>query len=1379
MSTGVVAASAAAVAMYWYLFKQKGIRDDAMEAVESVEASRNADHAPSNWGEALYHVKEVLRYMYNETLGRWHTIDLFVGLAYLSHRETIEYPAADIVAKGTPLGLDCSIPEQIKLMLELQEARRYMLYCKGLKLRREEMQSRFWKEHLGADTLTIVKQQPTAGVLRPAYVVINDHALRCVVLCIRGTHSMKDLFTTLAGAAKPHHVVDPDSGRLVLGYSHLGMLAAARWLARQATPVLRMALEASPGYQLRIVGHSMGGGTAALLSMMYRGGLLGTPSTAGHIVDHTHIHSPRPSQSSVNTATSTASRAAGAGPSITTTATVAAATAASSSSADALATDPDPFLTARCVAIACPSVVTLELAAACREYVTSIINGTDIVPTFCAASVDKLREDVTQSSWFSEFSRDMRSGVIRALQGGVRGVGTATQWTSRNILQPAVVPFRACYTTTTTRKVRRRATSAVGQSTGTVAVAAAGGGAAFNSNSGSMISSAPTAPNFAQLSMAEQHEQLLLAAGAGGGAAAAAAATAAVAALEGSSHNGSPACTAHHSTLANMQETWGPPGLGPGPARPPGTQSMASVGRQRAGGGTSGVDQRAMAEAVQSCIYAVNSAVSAHHHHNHQQQGSSTASEPALAEALGLLESLPSELELGTAATAGVGDRVGGPEFGHVGSTAIAHNHLQHRHPVVYRRSLEALDATDPWRRPVANAGAGGNGGAGPSSTQAADSLFAGPTTAPLGAGGVSTAMVYGNSLRRRFWPWGQSQQQEGCSGGSYADGNAVPAATATSAAGLAAAGGAGGVGMCLPITSVGMGFGGAGNGTGIGSVSVSGSYNTLCEQESSSGGGGCGGAGSIVPPRMDAPDSPGKAKAAAAPLGGVVGAGMAASTRAISDWLWRGMLFTTCTAPRRAMPAGPAALGSAASGPGAARGVGSAGRAAAATARASESGALLMDVGDGFDDESDPEERGGARERRRRSTVEQRGSSAEGEEDGEDDDAFGSEGESDGEEAGDSSDEDEDEDGGIGVSGGGRVGDGGSGGGGGGTQSAGAAAGSEQQLQAGITAVVAAVTNQATREAVEGPTALLRDENTLAAEDVLREVREADEAASEAASGAGSTTNSLSRRRHGEETLRRREPRRGHVGSDGGGGGVADNDDVMVKPSIRRVRDTKGSEGAGVATTTASGTADPRVIGREASEGTLGRGLEEDEMPLSPGGSTINSPISGGPPERSGMSASEYEVRLYKRRLYPAGRILHLVPGRAILGQQPATAAAVQGTGTGGSAGRSAGSSTGAAACTNPIGATAASVSAAQSPHVLYEVRDPQAYSRVRLCRTMVSDHLIPAYLTALDSVLSQMELQQQRAAMDAWERELGLGGVQEQELQRQQQQHKQEERQ
>ena len=40
---------------------------------------------------------------------------------------------------------------------------------------------------------------------------------------------LQDIFTSLTGASKPHHVVDEKG--VVLGYSHFGMLAAARYVA--------------------------------------------------------------------------------------------------------------------------------------------------------------------------------------------------------------------------------------------------------------------------------------------------------------------------------------------------------------------------------------------------------------------------------------------------------------------------------------------------------------------------------------------------------------------------------------------------------------------------------------------------------------------------------------------------------------------------------------------------------------------------------------------------------------------------------------------------------------------------------------------------------------------------------------------------------------------------------------------------------------------------------------------------------------------------------------------------------------------------------------------------------------------------------------------
>lgn len=146
----------------------------------------------------------------------------------------------------------------------------------------------------------------------------------------------------------------------------------------QVTPTLKRALKDNPGYTLKVVGHSMGGGTAAMATMMMRESI---PELAD----------------------------------------------------------------ATCLAVACPACMTLELAHCCRDYVTTLVNGTDIVPTFCSGSIDVLREDVTQSSWYAEFQRDLRARAYRALEGSMATVGSATQWTTQNILLPAASPFKSCY----------------------------------------------------------------------------------------------------------------------------------------------------------------------------------------------------------------------------------------------------------------------------------------------------------------------------------------------------------------------------------------------------------------------------------------------------------------------------------------------------------------------------------------------------------------------------------------------------------------------------------------------------------------------------------------------------------------------------------------------------------------------------------------------------------------------------------------------------------------------------------------------------------------------------------------------------------------------
>jgi hypothetical protein len=58
-----------------------------------------------------------------ETLGRWHTADLFFGLAYLSQRDGTEHVAADIAAKAIPLASGLSPAHSAEMLVRAPAAR--------------------------------------------------------------------------------------------------------------------------------------------------------------------------------------------------------------------------------------------------------------------------------------------------------------------------------------------------------------------------------------------------------------------------------------------------------------------------------------------------------------------------------------------------------------------------------------------------------------------------------------------------------------------------------------------------------------------------------------------------------------------------------------------------------------------------------------------------------------------------------------------------------------------------------------------------------------------------------------------------------------------------------------------------------------------------------------------------------------------------------------------------------------------------------------------------------------------------------------------------------------------------------------------------------
>ncbi|KAL2618355.1 hypothetical protein AAZV13_08G241280 [Glycine max] len=85
-------------------------------------------------------------------------------------------------------------------------------------------------EETGYTEENVLLREAKAGILKPAFTIIADHEMGCLLLLIRGTHSIKDTLTAVTGNVVPfHHIIVNQGGvsDLVLGYAHCGMVAAA------------------------------------------------------------------------------------------------------------------------------------------------------------------------------------------------------------------------------------------------------------------------------------------------------------------------------------------------------------------------------------------------------------------------------------------------------------------------------------------------------------------------------------------------------------------------------------------------------------------------------------------------------------------------------------------------------------------------------------------------------------------------------------------------------------------------------------------------------------------------------------------------------------------------------------------------------------------------------------------------------------------------------------------------------------------------------------------------------------------------------------------------------------------------------------------------
>ncbi|KAK4788642.1 hypothetical protein SAY86_019961 [Trapa natans] len=363
MATATMATAAGVAALLYYTLNRKlqsstSDKDDyETERLVSSNASLGSERistrliqAPATWVETISTLSETLKFTYSETLGKWPIGDLAFGISFLLKSQ------GNLHLSSVFGGDDCLQLKGLDIVAEIS----YLLKLLTLCWHFSKKPFPLFLQETGYFEENVLLQEPKAGILKPAFTILSDHKEKCFLLLIRGTHSIKDTLTAATGAVVPfHHSVVHEGGLsdVVLGYAHCGMVAAARWISKLATPCLLKALEKYPDYNLKIVGHSLGGGTAALLTYAMR------------------------EQKELSTAT--------------------------------------------CVTFAPAACMTWELAESGNDFITSVINEADLVPTFSAASVDDLRAEVTASAWLNDLRNQIeRTRILGAVYRSASALGS-------------------------------------------------------------------------------------------------------------------------------------------------------------------------------------------------------------------------------------------------------------------------------------------------------------------------------------------------------------------------------------------------------------------------------------------------------------------------------------------------------------------------------------------------------------------------------------------------------------------------------------------------------------------------------------------------------------------------------------------------------------------------------------------------------------------------------------------------------------------------------------------------------------------------------------------------------------------------------------------
>ena len=123
------------------------------------------------------------------------------------------------------------------------------------------------RQFTGLDECDVVYASFENDVYKVPFMVCYDHESKSVVLAFRGTLSLGDVVTDLTAATKPIQL--PDFPNFLV---HKGMLKTVTTILEklEKDSTLESAFKRCPGYNLVIVGHSLGSGCACLSAILLR-----------------------------------------------------------------------------------------------------------------------------------------------------------------------------------------------------------------------------------------------------------------------------------------------------------------------------------------------------------------------------------------------------------------------------------------------------------------------------------------------------------------------------------------------------------------------------------------------------------------------------------------------------------------------------------------------------------------------------------------------------------------------------------------------------------------------------------------------------------------------------------------------------------------------------------------------------------------------------------------------------------------------------------------------------------------------------------------------------------------------------------------------------